>query len=48
MCLKAKIDETMDQVNDFTIKVNLNALTQLNQIFIKNTGGLGLSVSRKN
>ena len=31
----------MDKFGEFTIKVTLNTLTQLNQILIKNTVGLG-------
>lgn len=38
----------MDQFDEFTTKVILNTLAQLNQIFIKNTDGLGLSLYRKN
>ena len=38
----------MDKFDKFTRKVTLNTLTQLNQIFIKNTDGLGLSLYQKN
>jgi hypothetical protein len=38
----------MDKFDKFTRKVTLNTLTQLNQIFVKNTGGLGLSLYQKN
>jgi hypothetical protein len=38
----------MDKFDEFTLKVTFNTLTILNPIFIKNTGGLGLSLYQKN